>query len=301
MWFFPGIEDGEYQEPVTQIFCDYHAKMMDPGIHGLKGAASKPEPASGLLCYAEDEEKKPSPTDVLPSYTSPSVQRRASGSTHPTSRKHKPEAPSELHAVAKKRGSRILATAKDVSSRRLGDVMKERHAIPRKTAPTHMQKDDATTPQTLNSGESSILEKQAQLSPPSTAGRAVDATSNQSGNAQHVASTKESSTSLPFKTPPKPKRRRVRSISEEKRSEPNDDDAMSTDSSSSDDDLFQDNDGWMSDSAQGMVQTDELPAVTEPPEGGNNPWSYLWKEDAPPFKLEIVSSEKRRSTGDKES
>jgi hypothetical protein len=49
---------------------------------------------------------------------------------------------------------------------------------------------------------------------------------------------------------------------------------------------------WMDDDAYGVVKGEELNNV--PPEG-ENPWEYLWKPGAPPFKMELIACAERRN------
>lgn len=55
-----------------------------------------------------------------------------------------------------------------------------------------------------------------------------------------------------------------------------------------------DDDMWMNDEVQGLVETTELPYITTMP-NGENPWTHLWKPGAPPFEMKAIFSQERRA------
>ena len=117
MWFYPGStnEEGAFQDPVTEIFCDLHARQLNATAVGIRGTSVKETSTGGLLKYTHDDDgtPKPRPEAVLPSYTSPSVERRAS-QMHSKGSSSSP-------AVKKKQGT---VTSKGDSLRRHSEVAK---------------------------------------------------------------------------------------------------------------------------------------------------------------------------------
>lgn len=115
VWFYPGVlerEDGEYLEPATEIFCNLHARQTDASATGIRKDATVKDPGRGLLTKAPDDAKKSRP--VLPTYTSPSIERRASyptdGSKSTASLKRK-EGPVEQRASHLTSGSKDTAAS----------------------------------------------------------------------------------------------------------------------------------------------------------------------------------------------
>lgn len=354
MWFYPGSaeqdEEGKYQNPVTEIYCDLHARQVKGVVHGLKESKS----TGGLLRYTRDDGSKPVPTSVLPEYTSPSVERRAS---HDYSKGGKPKAPmrpsSDASKTMQSSKSKSPTTASGGTKAKQQSPASITASIPRKSKSAAAAL--ATTPQkqssipkrgkytspTLDHGgtspaaaalkekASSVAEKTNktfdQSSEPSarpiishvtpSAAKDTSAVDIQSKKQASVASStslmetqqaskptdklsnppvvegrsakhvKDSGRAFPLV--PHVKRKRTRSISEEKQS----DEDRSVGSTN------QKRVGgiWMSDDdVQGLVETEELPPVGAPPDGVN-PWASLWKSDAAPFELEVVVSAKRKS------
>lgn len=345
MWFFPGgTEDSAFSEPITEMFCDQHAREMDSTMYSLKGSArSTPtKESSAMLYYAQDDAKKPVPAEVLPSYTSPSVERRASLDTPNSKRKEclpkrgaatsttfadmassKPSKSNVALSEASRRGPSLKSTStahsgaakasKPRESQSKSVASSSTSAIPRKAKDTS----SATT----TSAAAIPRKASAPVSMPEPAKGHVSSASHKSTTSSVPVPAKGQGTATtttqpstqpsipPFTTPPPiPKRKRIRSISEEKSGDPNDD-AMSISSSDDDDEddairvnvesssETKDPDGiWMNDDIQGLVETEELPPAAEPPEGGGaNPWAYLWEKDAPTFELEITSRAERMS------
>jgi len=83
MWFYPGstTEEGEFQDPVTEIFCDLHARQMNATALGIRGVPVKESSTGVLLKFTHEGgstygSPEPHAAAVLPSYTNPSVERR---------------------------------------------------------------------------------------------------------------------------------------------------------------------------------------------------------------------------------
>jgi hypothetical protein len=92
------------------------------------------------------------------------------------------------------------------------------------------------------------------------------------------------------------KRKRRRSISEHKEGDTNeaqlDDNRCSQEDGVEDPPVGHDDGIWMDDDAYGVVKGEELNNV---PPKGENPWEYLWKPGAPPFKMELIACAERRN------
>jgi hypothetical protein len=99
------------------------------------------------------------------------------------------------------------------------------------------------------------------------------------------------------------KRKRRRCISEEKEEKDGDadqndiDDGLvsrqdSLDCTDNQSDGKWDDGMWMNDEANGIVQGDELESD---PSKSEDPWAYLWKPGAPPFKMELIACTERRN------
>ena len=173
MWFYPGSVDehGDESEPVSEIFCDLHARLMGASMHSIKKKVADANSGGAVLQYAQDVGQEPTSAQ-LPTYTSPSIERRASSYLHSaggtqSGKEHIAECTSTLKSTPKvfslskatkimlpRRESDVSKAAKAIKSKPAASSSKVK-ALPQISAVGSIPRKEHATSETMKSSSSS--------------------------------------------------------------------------------------------------------------------------------------------------